>query len=145
MTVISVLDGIMQYLKTYTGLVSGAPVWVDFLGQTPTEYGVIPLPGARIVEKYLNGASLREFPFAFNATMATADDTTRLANSDFFETFAAWLESQTLAGTLPTLEVGKTAEAIEAVSWGYLFQQGESGTGVYQIQCRLTYGQAAND
>ena len=142
MTVNSVLDGIMQYLKTYTGVGSN-PVWVDFLGQTPTEYGVIPLPGARIVEEYLNGASLREFPFAFNATMATADDTTRLANSDFFETFAAWLESQTLAGTLPTLEAGKTAEEIIATGWGYLFQQGESGTGIYQIQCKLTYAQSA--
>lgn len=143
MTVTSVLDGIMQYLKTYTGLVSGAPVWVDFLGQSPTEYGVIPLPGARIVEEYLNGATLREFPFAFNATLATADDTTRLTNSDFFETFAAWLESQTDAGTLPALEAGKTAEEIIATGWGYLFQQGDSGTGIYQIQCKLIYGQTA--
>lgn len=143
MTVTSVLDGIQQYIKTYGSLVSGAPVWVDFLGSTPTEYGVVPLPGARVVETYLDGSSLREFPFAFQATLNTNADVTRLANSTFFEDFAAWLESQTLAGTLPTLEAGKTAESIEATGWGYLFQQGESGTGIYQIQCKLTYAQSA--
>ena len=143
MTVTTIIDGLRTYLKTYTGLVSGAPVWVDFLGSTPTEYGIIPLPGARVVEEYINGSSLREFPFAFQSMESTADELERFETNGFYESFADWLESQTLAGVLPTLEAGKTAEEIEALGWGYLFQQGESGTGIYQIQCKLTYAQDA--
>jgi len=143
MTVTTIIDAVQTYLKTYSGLASGAPVWVDFLGQSPTEYGIIPLPGARIVETYIDGSSIREFPFAFQSTESTADDLERFENNGFYETFADWLESQTLAGALPTMESGKTAEKIEALGWGFLFQQGESQTGIYQIQCKLTYKQNA--
>jgi len=116
---------------------------VDYLGQNPTEYSIVPLAGARIIEKYLDGGSLREFPFAFQAMLYTADDATRLENNGFFEAFSDWLDSQTEAGTLPTLASGKTPIKIEALGWGYLFQEGESGTGIYNVQCRLEYEQAA--
>jgi hypothetical protein len=39
------------------------------------------------------------------------------------------------------MDEGKTATAIEATGWAYLYEQGQSDTGVYQIQCRLTYEQ----
>ncbi|MEN6300822.1 MAG: chloramphenicol resistance protein, partial [Anaerolineaceae bacterium] len=57
------------------------------------------------------------------------------------EEFADWLESQTAAGVLPTPGTKKTAESIEATGWGYLFEQGDSDTGIYQIQCKLVYRQ----
>ena len=63
-----------------------------------------------------------------------------LANSGFYESLAAWLESQTRAGDLPVLPKGKKAQAIEAQSTGYLFTSGPD-TGKYQIQCRLQYFQ----
>lgn len=137
----SLIDSVRTYLATYSELTTGAPLWVDYLGQVPVEYSISPLPGARIVETYLDNSTLREFPFAFSSTESTADDLERLANVGFYEAFADWLESQTEAGTLPTLESGKTAEIIESSGWGYLFEQGESQTGIYQIQCRLVYQQ----
>jgi hypothetical protein len=137
----SLITAIRTYLATYSGLVSGAPLWVDHLGSIPTEYGISPLAGARIAEEYIDGSTVREFPFAFSSTESTADNLERLDNVGFYETFADWLESQTLAGTLPTLATGKTATKIEALGHGYLFQEGESSTGIYQIQCKLTYDQ----
>jgi hypothetical protein len=65
----------------------------------------------------------------------------RIENSGFYETLADWLEEQTKAGNLPTLDAGKTAESIEAVTWGFVYQQGESATGIYQITCKLVYEQ----
>ena len=94
-----------------------------------------------IVESYINGGSLREFPFAFQSMASTADDLERLQNIGFYEAFADWLETQSLAGTLPTLGAKQTAEKIEALNWAYLYEQGESSTGVYQITCKLTYTQ----
>ena len=71
------------------------------------------------------------------------DESQRLTNIGFFQAFADWLEEQTDDDNFPDLGVGKTAEKIEALDHGYLLQQGESGTGIYQVQCRLTYEQAA--
>ena len=137
----TLIDAIRTYLKTYSGLEAVAPVWVDYLGTTPTEYSVAPLAGSVIVEEYIDGSSLREYPFAFRSVESTADDLARLENIGFFEAFADWLESQTEAGVLPTLGTGQTPELIEALGWGYLFEQGNSETGVYQVQCRLVYKQ----
>lgn len=139
----SVISAVQTYLKTCTELKSGAPVWVNHLNATPTEYAIVPLPGAKKVEEYLDGSSLREFPFAFQIVESTADDAARLDNVAFAETFADWLEEQTEAGNLPTLDSGKTAMSIEATIWGHLYEQGTSETGIYQISCKLTYEQAA--
>jgi len=137
----SIISALRSYLKNYTGLAAGAPVWVNYLGAVPTEYTVNPLPGNRIVEQYVDGSSLREYPFAFQSVESTAADLERLENSGFFEAFADWLESQTELGNLPVLDSGQTPERIEATGWGYLYEQGNSDTGIYQIQCRLVYEQ----
>ena len=137
----SMISAIQTYIKTYSSLAANAPVWVDYIGKEPTQYAISPLPGARIVESNIDGSTTREFPFAFELVEFTADDATRLENLGFFEAFADWLETQNDAGTFPTLAAGKTPEKIEALGWGYLLDEGESGTGVYQIQCKLTYEQ----
>lgn len=137
----TILSAIQTYIKTYGSLASNAPVLIDFLGSEPVHYSIVPLPGARIVESYIDGSSLREFPFAFQSMESAADDAERLANNEFYEAFADWLESQTEEGILPELGGNRTAERIEAVDAGFLFEQGESGTGVYQITCRLEYRQ----
>lgn len=139
----SIISAVQTYIKTYTELEANAPVWVDYLGKEPTQYGISQLPGARIVETYLNESTLREFPFAFEAVVSNAADAVRLENLGFFEAFAHWLDTQSKAGTLPSLGTGKTAEKIEALGWGYPFDESESGTSVYQIQCKLTYSEVA--
>lgn len=137
----SIIEALRTYLATYTGLKTGAPLWVDYLDPTPPQYGIIPLPGEKIVESYIDGGSLREFPFAFQSMESTADNAERIDTQEFFETFSDWLETQTEAGVLPTLSTKKTALSIEALSWGYYIEEGESGTGVYQITCKLVYEQ----
>ena len=97
------------------------------------------------MQRYLDGSSLREFPFVFKSTQSTSDEPERMENSGFYEAFSDWLETQTEAGVLQTLtgSPAKTAEKIEALGWGYLFEQGQSGTGLYSVQCKLTYSQVA--
>lgn len=138
----TIIESLKAYLKTCPNLADGALLEVDHNGPA-IQYAIVPVPGARVLETYLDGGSLREFPFAFQTAAITADDAERIENAGFQETFADWLEAQTEAGNLPTLDAGKTAESITATSWGYLFEQGESDTGIYQIQCKLTYRQAA--
>lgn len=135
----SIIEGIRDFIQTYTELESSAPVWVEYLGNVPTEYAVLPLAGGRVIETYITGKRVMEYPFAFRSMESTADDLARLENNGFFEAFAEWLDDQTEFDNLPDLPDGKTAESIEALGWGYLFEQGESDTGIYQVQCRLVY------
>lgn len=139
----SVLSALKTYIKTYTELEDDAPVWVNYLGKEPIEYAIIPLPGAGILFEYIDGSSLREFSFAFQSVESTADELERLETIGFFEEFSDWLDTQTVAGTFPALASGKTPTEITALGWGFLYEQGESATGVYQIQCALTYEQEA--
>jgi hypothetical protein len=139
----TVLESVRTFLLTYPGWVAGAAFSVDNLGNTPTQYGLMPLPSATIIERYIDGSTVRQFAFAIQSMESTADDLARIAASGFYETFATWLETQTDAGTLPTMATGKTAESIEALQSGFLYDYGESGVGIYQIQCRLTYKQDA--
>lgn len=137
----SMLSVIKAYIKTNPNIESSVPVWVDFMGSEPDQISIIPIPGSRVIEDYINGDSMRAFPFAIQSVESTADELERLQNSGFYEELSEWFETQTFSGVLPTLEDDKVAESIETMGWAYLFAQGESQTGVYQIQCRLVYFQ----
>lgn len=142
MAVESIAEGLRAFVITNEDLVDGRGLWIDYMGGDPSGYSIVPQPGTRIVESYINGKTLREYPFALQSAEGTRDDLERINSHKFFEGFAQWLEQQTVDGVFPELPSGLTPELIEAVQWGYLFEQGESGIGVYQIQCRLQYMQA---
>ena len=139
----TLIAALKAYLAGYSSLKDGAPLWVDFLGPQPTQYAIAPLAGTKILEEYVDGSSLRSFPFAFQSMESTADELERLDTQGFYEVFADWLDTQTNSGTFPTLDSTKTPQKIETLGWSYLYREGESETGVYQIQCRLVFEQAA--
>jgi len=137
----AIIDAIATYLAGFSGLEEDAPVWVNYLGPKGTEYSIVPLAGERIVEMYITGATVREFPFAFQSVESTIEQVTRLESIGFYEAFSAWLEQQTIDEDLPTLGTGQTAVEITASTWGFLFEQGQSDSGIYQIVCKLIYEQ----
>ena len=139
----SLISIVQTYIKTYSEIKEKIPVWVNYMNKEPIEFSVVPLPGARIIEAYISGSSLREYTFALQSVESTADELARLTSLGFYEAFATWLETQTEAGHLPDMDEGQTPVLIEALGWGYLFEQGDSQTGIYQIQCRLEYDQVA--
>lgn len=138
----SIISAIQDYLKTYTSLEENAPVWVNYLGSVPVEYSIVPIAGEKIIEENIIGTTTRVFPFAFQMMGSVADDLARLNNVSFYEAFSAWLEQQTLDGVFPTLGAGQTPIEISANSWGVLFEEGQSETGVYQLTAQLIYIQA---
>jgi hypothetical protein len=140
MTVNSVLEAVKTFIATHVG--SSAPLTVDFLGTTLPGYSIVPLPGGGWIEKWITAGGTKEFLFAFRAAFSTADEAERLENSGFYEAFSTWLETQTASGTLPILPTGKTSEKIEALGAGFLYEQGVSANGIYEISCRLVYAQA---
>lgn len=139
----TMLESVRTYLLTYPGLAEDAPFLVEQLGKDPIQYALVPLSGNPILETYIDGKTLRQFPFAVQSMESTADDLARIAASGFYENLSAWIEEQNAAGAFPTLGAGKTPKSIEPLGLPILLEFGESGAGVYQLQCRLTYEQVA--
>lgn len=139
----TIIGALRDYIKAYDELAENAPVWVNYLGDNPIEYAIIPLAGERVIESYIDGSATMAYPFAFQSAESTADNLERLESVGFYEAFADWLDTQTESESFPTLASGLTPIAIEALGWAYLYEQGESQTGIYQIQARLVYEKEA--
>jgi hypothetical protein len=139
----SVLSAIQTYIKTYSELKKDAPVWVNYLGESPVGYSIVPLTGPRIVETYLNDHTSREYSFALQSMESTMDQLNRINVQEFYEEFAEWLRTQSGQEVFPEMGPEQTPTNIEALGNGYLYRQGDSQTGVYQIQCRLEYEQTS--
>jgi hypothetical protein len=137
----TVISAIQDYIKGYTELDKDAPVWVNYLSDSPVEYSIVPIPGEQIIAEYVTGKTSREFPFALQSMESTADEVARLESLGFYEEFAEWLRSQSEAGYFPEMDEGQSPFKIYATGWGMLFEQGQSQTGIYQIQCKLEYEQ----
>ena len=137
----TVLSALQEYIRDYSELKEDAPVWVNYLGESPVGYSIVPLPGDRIVEEYITGNTSRVFPFAFQSMESTMDQLARENVQEFYEDFAEWLRTQSEAGEFPDMDDGQTPYKIEAIGSGFLFAQGDSQTGIYQIQCQLLYDQ----
>ena len=134
----TITKGIQDYLKTYPPLADG--VYLDFVGEYPTEYAIVMLPELEKIEEYLVSGGVYGRHFLLNMRAATNEDADRLLNNGFYEEFAEWLNSQTEAGTLPSLPTGFTALSIEALSNGFLMESSEVlSTAIYSINCRLVY------
>lgn len=141
-TIIAALQGWMGELPQ---LAPESPLFVDHVDSTGRlpQYAIVPLPGTTIVERYVDGSSARQYLFALQLAAPTADDQARLANSGFREEIADEFERRTVDGDLPDLGEHRVAEALEAVDGGFLLEQGESDSAIYQITCRLEYYQEA--
>lgn len=136
----SIIESLQNFIATCPALNAFAELHVDGLEPDAVNYSIDTLPGARVLSQDLAGNKTREFPFALTSREASVDDLARIANTGFYEEFADWLEEQTDSESLPNLGTKRTAESIEATSWGYLYQRDENDqTAIYQIICKMTY------
>ena len=136
----SILQAIKNYMLLFPLLQEDAPLLSDHADGSEVQYSIIQLPGTRVLEEDLAGNQACQYTFAFQSTESTLDELQRFANADFYEQLSNWFISQSLQEILPTLSDDQTPELIETITGGYLMQE-ETGTGVYQIQCRLLYNQ----
>jgi hypothetical protein len=130
------IKAIQDYLLSYQALEDDRPVWVEMLGEEPLSYTVFLVPGKQVTEDIMGNKTV-SYPFGFGAVEVIADNSA-LVTAEFYEEFADWLDTQTEAGTLPSLDSGKTALSIEALDTATIIERAEK-TGVFQILCRLIY------
>lgn len=136
----SIAQALRQYFLTCP-LLEQYRVGVDWLPDHGVAFSIDAAPTSQIIQRYIGGGSIRQYLFVLRSVQYYGPDILQnLANSALYEQLAAWMEEQTRAQNFPDLGGGRTVQAIEAQSPGYLLTA-SSDAGQYQIQCRLVYRQ----
>ncbi|WMI81944.1 hypothetical protein [Anaerotignum sp. MB30-C6] len=136
----SLIDSVRTFLLGCPYLKDGV-FNVDYLGGNPTEYTVDTIPADNIIKQYVDGSSVRQFVFAFGSVELYGSDVdNNLANSTFYEDFAAWMDEKSRNRELPNIGADKSAIEIKAQGAGYVVENTENAAR-YQVQCRLIYTQ----
>lgn len=112
--------------------------YVDFTGSDAGNYGIMPT-GEVEENRDFAGNVLNQYNFVLYARNFTTENADRVENSGFVEDFSHWIQDNNFQGVFPILPEGMIPESITC-SNGSLFEFDENqNTGIYQIQCQLTY------
>jgi len=109
---------------------------VDFLGEEPTEFALIPIIVNPILEKYIDGSSLRQFQFQLlSCNYYGADVMQNITNSTFYEELYKMIEKYNRLKKLPDID---GIESIECLNSGGIVNA-QTNTARYSIQMKITY------
>ena len=134
----TIIEALQAYLDACP-LLKGRRLRVDYLPSGPPEYMISPTPGDEILKRYCRGAAQKQYLFVLASVhWYGEDELTNLENSGFYEKLAGWMRQKTRQRALPQLPAGCTAQSLEPVSTGYLYNA-TATEARYQIQCRLIY------
>ncbi|MGN1403369.1 MAG: chloramphenicol resistance protein [Ruminococcus sp.] len=137
----AMIQAIRDYIATCPLLKDGAILKVDQLDADAIGYTVDTTPCEPIVQKYTDGSDKRQFLFVFASREKYGKKVLEnIANSDFYDKFADWVEHNNWMGIFPELGEYRTPYRIEITSSGYAYDTGDD-TARYQIQLRLLYYQ----
>ena len=130
------IEKIRQYFIDNNIIDENSRINVDFLGKEPTEFALEPMPINPILEKYINGASLRQFQFQLlSCNDYGADVMQNMANSCYYESLYDLIERNNQNKVLPDI---KGIESIECLNSGGILDAG-TNTARYSIQMRIIY------
>ena len=80
------IEKIRQYLIDNRIIDDDCRINVDFLGENPTEFAIIPIAVDPILERYVDGTSLRQYQFQLiSCNDYGADVMQNIDNSTFYE------------------------------------------------------------
>lgn len=134
-------------IETVRDWIAGCPLveenailGVDRLGADPIGYTVDTVPCDPVASQYVDGSQRRQFLFVFASRNLYSDTAQNLTNSAFYDDFSDWIARQNKLRQLPELGAHRTAQRVEIITSGYVYDAGDS-TARYQIQLKLTYYQ----
>lgn len=135
----TVIEHLRQYFMEFP-LLQKERLDIDCLRAPEGSYSIDSEPGD-ILQRYLDGSTVRRLPFTISGRMCYSSDIKAQAeNLEFFEALDLWLSKRELLLDLPDLGEKRTARRLEVLSSAYPFVVDEDeGTARYQIQLRLTY------
>lgn len=130
------IEKIRQYLIDIDIIDEDYRINVDFLGENPTEFAIVPIPVDPILEKHVDGSSLRQYQFQLiSCNDYGADVLQNMSNSKFYEYLYDLIESNNKEEILPDIN---GIESIECLNNGAILDA-TTNTARYSIQMKITY------
>lgn len=135
----TIIEHLQKYFLEFPRL-QGERLDIDCPRSKEGSYSIDSEPGD-IAQRYLDGSTVRRFPFTISGRMYYGSDIANQAeNLAFFEELEAWLAEKEQFLDLPDLGEKRTARKLEVLSSAYPFLVDENEESArYQIQLRLTY------
>ena len=138
----TIIEGVAAFFLGCPLLADGA-FRMDALGDEATEYALEVSIFTPVIETYVDGSTERRYQFNFTSREDySMDRIQNIANSGFYEAFAAWVEEQDAAGNYPELPEGMTPEQMSVLSSGFMMDEAMQNAR-YQIQLEIIYHQEA--
>ena len=130
------INKIREYLIKNNVIDEECRINVDFLGEEPTEFAIVPIPINPVLERHVDGSSLRQYQFQLiSCNYYGADVMQNMANSSFYEELYDLIEKNNDSGILPNID---GVESIECLNNGAILDAG-TNTAKYSIQIKVTY------
>lgn len=130
------IEKIRKYFIENNIIDENSRINVDFLGEEPTEFALIPIIVKPILEKYIDGSSLKQFQFQLlSCNNYGADVMQNIANSTFYEDLYKLIEKYNRLKKLPDID---GIESIECLNSGGIVNA-QTNTARYSIQMKITY------
>ena len=130
------INKIREYLIKNNVIDEECRINVDFLGEEPTEFAIVPIPINPVLERHVDGSSLRQYQFQLiSCNYYGADVMQNMANSSFYEELYDLIEKNNDSGILPNID---GVESIECLNNGGILDAG-TNTARYSIQIKVTY------
>lgn len=138
MAVQSIIQGVADFFMKCPLLKDGA-FHVNGLGHEAIAYSIDVDTADPIVKRYVNGDTLRQFPFTFSSReYYSIDRIQNIQNSAFYEMLSDWVEEKNMEEDFPELPDGCCPDSFSVLTPGYIFDE-DMTSARYTIQFRLTY------
>lgn len=119
---------------------------IDNTEHKPVNYSIDNEPMNSTVKLYLNSDAIKQYTFSLTARKATFDDDDRAENAAVYENVSRWMDAMSRSRKLPAMEQGQQPMKLEALDSVYLLERADDNdTGLYAMQCRLTYFEKARN
>lgn len=133
---------IREFIKTLAIVDRFTRINVDYLGETPTEYVIEPIPTERVIKYYVDGSTLNQYAFQFGSReFYSSDVIENMQKSEFYEQFEKCINWCNRQGILPNIQ---GIQSIECLNVGTIQDTG-TDTAKYSIQMRITYFRKYNE
>ena len=133
-----VIEAIRDYISNCPALET-FNINVNYLEDDYDSFSIEETPCDPVLRRYIDGSMKKQCQFVFTSKEPySADVIGNIDNSNFYEEFSNWIETNNKVGIFPTLEEGLEPTQIKVISSPYVITA-EEDKAVYQIQLNLIY------
>ena len=133
-----VIEAIRDYISNCPALET-FNINVNYLEDDYDSFSIEETPCDPVLRRYIDGSMKKQCQFVFTSKEPYSSDVIcNIDNSNFYEEFSNWIETNNKDGIFPSLEEGLEPTQIKVISSPYVITADED-KAIYQVQMNLIY------